>query len=372
MREVIYDKSRSWIEIDLRALRHNVTQFLQVLKNKDQFMAVVKADAYGHGAVRISKELNAMGVTNFAVATLSEAIELRENNIQGDILILGYTDPNCAKYLHQYNLIQTVLDCTYAQSLQKQNISLRVHVAIDSGMHRLGESLEHIDELAYICQLSYLQVEGIFSHLCVCDEQSQASQEYTYYQIEQFQQTLKQLKDKGCLIKKAHLLSSYGLVNYQDYIYDYVRMGILMYGVDSCFPKQTVFDLKPVLSLKSRIAMVRNVKLNETIGYGRTYTTTHPMKIAIVPIGYADGIPRELSNKGKVIVNKQYASIIGRICMDQMMIDVTGIDFQVGDEVIIIGEGQDVEEIARQLHTISNEILSQISFRLPKIYQYEM
>ena len=370
MREVMYDKFRSWIEIDLQALRYNVTQFLQVLKSKDQFMAVVKANAYGHGAVRVSKELNAMGITNFAVATLSEAIELRENGILGDILILGYTNPSCAKYLYQYNLIQTILDYSYAQSLQKENISLRVHIAIDSGMHRLGESIEHIDSLVHICQFSHLQVEGIFSHLCVCDEQSQESQEYTYYQIEQFQQILNQLKDKGCLFKKVHLLSSYGLVNYQDYIYDYVRMGILMYGVDSCFPKQTIFDLKPVLSLKSKIAMIRDVKSHETIGYGRTYTTTKPMKIAVVPIGYADGLPREFSNQGQVIVRGKFVSVIGRICMDQMMIDVSDIkDIQNNDIVTIIGDKQGIEDIAKQVHTISNELLSQIGFRLPKIYK---
>lgn len=370
MREVMYDKSRSWIEIDLQALRYNVTQFLQVLKSKDQFLAVVKADAYGHGAVKISKELNAMGITNFAVATLSEAIELRENGIQGDILILGYTDPSCAKYLHHYDLIQTVLDHSYAKDLQKQNIPLRVHIAIDSGMHRLGEGLEHIDSLVQTYQLSCLQVEGIFSHLCVCDEQSQESKDYTHYQIKQFQQTLQLLKDKGCLFKKVHLLSSYGLVNYQDYFYDYVRMGILMYGVDSSFPKQTAFDLKPVLSLKSKIVMMRDVKVNETVGYGRTYTTTKKTKIAVVPIGYADGLPREFSNQGQVIVKEKFVPIVGRICMDQMMIDVSDIeDIQNNDIVTIIGEKQGIEDIANQLHTISNELLSQIGFRLPKIYK---
>ena len=295
MRVKEYDQHRSWIEIDLQALRHNVRQFLKVLQNKEQLMAVVKADAYGHGAVAVAKELNRIGITSFAVATLAEAIELRQNEIQGDILILGYTCPCDAHLLQKYNLIQTVIDYPYALSLQKQEKSLRVHIAIDSGMHRLGETREHMASLLQIKQLNNLHVEGIFSHLCVCDELSKESQEYTYLQIQQFQEIVQYMQEKGISFSKIHLLSSYGLLHYQDYLFDYVRMGILMYGVDSCEPQQSYFDLKPVLSLKSKVAMIKNVSKNETIGYGRTYLTKKITKIAIVPIGYADGIPSNSS-----------------------------------------------------------------------------
>lgn len=371
MREQVYDQHRSWIEINLAALRYNVEHILKLLDDPKQLMAVVKADAYGHGAVRISQELNQMGITSFAVATLAEAIELRKNNIKGDILILGYTNPQDVWLLNRYDITQTILDQNYAFLLEEKHIDVKVHIAIDSGMHRIGELYDHIQSIENILKYPHLHITGMFTHLCVCDEMTVESQGYTYQQIHSFLTLVNELKENYD-VGSIHILSSYGFIYYPEYLCDYVRMGILLYGVDSSFPKQTFLSLKPVLSLKSKVALIKEVSSQETIGYGRTYMATKPMRIAVVPIGYADGIPRELSNCGEVIINGKKTSIVGRICMDQMMVDITSIDdVRCGDIVTIIGEDgvvQGVEMIAKQAHTISNEILSQIGMRLPKIY----
>ncbi len=370
MRNSMLDCQRSWIEIDLSALRHNVKAICTMLSGREQLMAVVKADAYGHGAIRISHELNQMGIHYFAVATLAEAIELRDNHIQGDILILGYTDPCHAKELQDYDLTQTVTHGDYAKLLEKQKRNVKVHIAIDTGMHRLGES--DLKKVEAIYQSHYLHVTGLFSHLCVCDEMTKESQEYTYQQIETLMAFIQKLKKQHYSIGKVHLLSSYGFINYPQYTFDYVRMGILLYGVDSALPKQNKLTLKPVLSLKSKIILIRDIQPGDSVGYGRTFIASKPMKIATVSIGYADGLPRALSNRGKVIVRGQLVAIVGRICMDQMMIDVTDVyDVQEDDVVTIIGRDQvcqNVETIAMQTNTISNEILSRIGSRLPKIY----
>jgi len=370
----MFDCQRSWIEISKEALRHNVKEISYHLNNKTQLMAVVKADAYGHGAVNVCQELNKMGIQSFAVATLSEAIELRENHIKGDILILGYTDPSQSFLIHKYDFIQTIIDEQYAYDLEKEKTDIKVHIAIDSGMHRLGINVNELNMITSIYQLSHLHICGLFSHLCVADELTTSSQNYTLSQIDSFMQLINILKQNHYDVGHVHILSSYGLLNYPKISLDYVRMGILLYGVDSSYPKQSQFNLKPVLSLKSKIAMIRKVKANETIGYGRSFQATQDMKIAIVPIGYADGIPRSLSNQGQVIVRGQFASIIGRICMDQMMIDVSHIKgVCIHDIVTIIGQDQycriGVEDIAKVSNTISNEILSCIGFRLPKIYK---
>lgn len=366
------DSHRSWIEIDLSALRYNVKQLCHFLDTQEQFMAVVKANAYGHGMIRICQELNAIGIKQFAVATLGEAIILRKHHIEGEILILGYTDPQNIEEIRHYHLTQTLIDDHYAYLLEQQHVHIQVHLAIDTGMHRLG--VESLETLKRIFEYSYLHITGVFSHLCVCDEITPERQDYTYQQIESFLHNIQQLQKAGYDIGKAHLLSSYGLLHYPQYCFDNVRMGILMYGVDSSFPKQTICSLKPVLSLKSKIVLIREIKKNETVGYGRSFQAQHDMKIAVVPIGYGDGLPRLLSNQGHVIVNGQYAPIIGRICMDQMMIDVSDItDIQVEDIVTVIGEDkirQDVETLAKQTQTISNEILCCLSPRLPRIYKY--
>ncbi len=369
-----YDKYRSWIEVDFNAINHNINELMTLLENRDQFMAVVKADAYGHGAVDLCHMMSEQGIKSYAVATLAEAIELRENHIMGDILILGYTDPRQSHLLNQYHLIQTIVDFDYAMEFNAQEISVDVHIAIDTGMHRLG--ISSVDEIKKIFSFPYLHIKGIFSHLCVCDSDKKDDIQFTYQQIKLFEDIIHILKQENYDVGKVHLQSSYGLLNYSNLNYDYVRIGISLFGVYSSLhdKRNDKIQLKPALSLKSQIIHINEVEKEETIGYGRTYTTIQKTKIAVIPIGYADGVPRSLSNKGQVIVKGQRVPIVGRICMDQMMIDVTGVqDVSLHDVVTIVGEDDQekisIEELADLTDTITNELLSRLGYRLPRIYK---
>lgn len=372
----IYDQKRSWIEIDLSSLRHNVHALLSLMPNKEQFMAVVKADAYGHGAVRIAEELNKMGIFCFAVATLGEAIELREGGIQGDILILGYTDPLQVSFIQHYHLLQTVTDYDYAVVLNQMRVDIDVHIAIDTGMHRLGNCYDEVSKVEAVFALNCLHVKGIFSHLCVSDSLKEEDIEFTKKQLYYYFQLIDTLQRKNYDIGKTHIQSSYGLLNYPYLCCDYVRIGILLYGVYSSQNDQiqSSISLQPVLSLKSQIILIRHIKTDETIGYGRTYKASKDKVIAVIPIGYADGLPRALSNRGHVLVRGKKVPIVGRICMDQTMIDVSNIEnIQVGDIVTIIGKDgkhcQSCENISDELHTISNETLSRLGYRIPRLYK---
>ncbi|WP_028043847.1 serine racemase VanT catalytic subunit [Candidatus Stoquefichus massiliensis] len=369
------DKVRSWVEIDLNALNHNVDQLTTLLQNKNQIMAVVKADAYGHGAYKIARELERHGISFFAVATLDEAITLRHHHIQSDILILGFTAPHLASLIYQYHLTQTVIDYEYGQQLSMTQIPLNIHIKIDSGMHRLGMDYQDITHIKKIFQLPFLHVTGIFSHLCVADSHENDDILFTHQQFQHFNETINALIKQGYDIGDTHIQSSYGLLNYPEYHYDYVRLGIVLYGIYSndCDKMKYPLDLHPVLSLYSRIACIHQLSAGCTIGYGRSYTLNHDALIATIPLGYADGLPRLLSSQQNVIVHGKKVPIVGRICMDQLMVDITSIPYaQVNDIVTIIGQDHDisirVEELAMHAQTISNEILSRIGQRLPKVY----
>ncbi len=364
---------RSWVEVDLSAIEHNVKELMTLLSSKEQFMAVVKANAYGHGAIEVCHTLNKIGVYAFATATLFEAIELRKNGIQGQILILGYTEPSLVYLLKKYQLTQTVINSTYAKLVNAQGIDIPVHIAIDSGMHRLGNTQEEFDDIASLFHLPYLHVTGIFSHLCVSDSINIENQDYTRKQIYTFINIVDELKkryDVGCV----HLQSSYGLLNYSYLNFDYVRIGISLYGVYSSKEdyQHPHIHFKPALSLKSKIVLLKSIQKDETVGYGRTYKATQKRKIAVVPIGYGDGLPRCFAHD--VLVRGKRVPIVGRICMDQLMIDVSEVDnVSLFDIVTFIGEDHgekiSVEDIAEHVHSISNEILSQLGERLPRIYQ---
>jgi len=372
--QTIYDASRSWIEVDLAAMRHNVQELMTLLPDQSQLMAVVKADAYGHGAVTVCRMLNQMGIEAFAVATIGEAIELREHHIEGEILILGYTSPKQVHLLKQYHLIQTMIDKNYAQEMNQQKVDIDVHIAVDTGMHRLGNT--DIQDILDIYEFSYLHVKGIFSHLCVCDSHKQDDLAFTEQQIKKFHHIIEVLKKKNNDVGKIHLQSSYGLLNYSHLCYDYARVGISLYGVYSSLYDQhnPQIHLQPALALKSKIILLKDVQAEETVGYGRTYHVQKPSQIATVPIGYADGLPRCLSNQGYVLVRGQKVPIVGRLCMDQLMIDVSDVHGVALDDIVtIIGnDGEScitVEEIADLSQTISNEILSRLGHRLPRLYK---
>lgn len=367
-----FTKDRAWIELDRAALRHNISVLRSLLPEHCALMPAVKANAYGHGAVLIAKELNQLDVNAFCVACIEEGIELRKHGIKGEILILGYTHPKQFDLLRRYHLTQTVVDYAYALELNRYGKKLHVHVGIDTGMRRLGECSEHIEKLCSIFRMNHLKVDGAFTLLCTADTDNPKDREFTRKQAQSFFETMDELKGRGISCPKIHLQSSYGVLNYPELAGDYARVGIALYGVHSTKNDydQSGTRLQPVLSLKARIAAVKELLPGEAVGYGLTFTAEHPMQIATLTIGYADGLPRALScGGGFVLINGRKAPIIGRICMDQTTVDITDIPHvHPGDTAILIGSSGEetisVDEIAEKANTITNEILSRMGARL--------
>lgn len=367
---------RAWVEVNLENLEHNINEIKKVIQPKTKIMAVVKANAYGHGSILIAEKLSEIGINDFAVATLDEAIELRKHNIKGNILILGYTNFEDLKYVIQYDLIQTIVDYNYSEKIKELKLSqkLNCHIKINTGMNRIGERYDNMDRLIKIYENPRLNILGTFSHLCVADSDKKEDIEFTEKQIENFNKCIKQLKENGQDVGKVHLQSSYGAINYNTETYDYVRIGIIMYGVnsDNTAYQKNKLDLKPVLSLKARVTSVKEINKDDSVSYGRTYIADSNRKIASISIGYADGFPRCLSNKNMLVkVNGNYSKVIGRICMDQCVIDVTDVkEIKTGDVVYII-DCDDInlssEKFAMNADTITNEFLSRLGNRLPRI-----
>ncbi len=366
---------RAWIEISRENLRHNVTVLRDILPDGCQMMPAVKANAYGHGAVLISRELNHMGVKAFCVATVSEGVELRRGGIKGDILILGYTHPEQFPLLRKYNLTQTVIDNVYAKVLDSYGKKIKVHIKIDTGMHRLGERADRISAICDIFKQKNLIVTGTFTHLSADESREEPDYSFTQGQAAAFYQVIEELQKQGYDCGKKHLLASYGLINYPELAGDYARIGIALYGVLSSRSDQDncPVSLRPVLSIKARIALTKRLYTGETAGYGLQYTADKDQEIAVLAIGYADGIPRSLSEgKGKVLIHGKDAPIIGRICMDQMLVDINDIPkVTAGETAIIIGTSENnaitAYDLADGSGTITNEILSRLGNRLPRI-----
>ncbi len=367
--------NRAWIEINLDNLKHNIDEIKKVIHGSTKIMAVVKANAYGHGMIPIAKKLKELGIEDFAVATLSEAITLRENDITGNILILGYTSLKDIEYVIKYDLIQTVVDYEYAKQIEALNLSkpLNAHIKINTGMNRIGEKFDHVNNLKEMYQMDCLNVLGTFSHLCVADSLSETDIDFTKKQVDNFNKCIASLKDLGINPGKLHIQASYGILNYSDIELDFVRPGIIMYGVfGSVGDKVNVkIDLRPVLSLKARVTEVKEIEPNESVSYGRTFIADKKCKIATISIGYGDGYPRCLSGKDvPVLINNNLVPIIGRICMDQLVVNVSNIDdVHPGDIVTLIGENPliSAEQIALYADTISYEILCSLGARLPII-----
>ena len=363
---------RAWKELNFENLRWNVHLLKSRLPEGCQFMAVVKADAYGHGAIPVSSYLNKIGVTAFAVATAREGMELRRHGIEGEILVLGYTPPQEASLLTAYNLIQTAADCSHAQALNDAAmVPVRIHLKLDTGMHRLGERPEHIEDLARLFSLPRLRICGMFSHLCAADSRDPEDAAFTRQQIRIFFDTAQKLRSLGCDPGKLHLQSSYGVLNYPGLPLSYARFGIAMYGAFSQ-PEPELLEtcpLRPVLSLHAGISLIKELNPGESVSYGRNFRADRPMRIAAVTIGYADGLPRSLSNRNApVLVRQKETRILGNICMDQLLIDVTHIpEARPGDPVTILGtEGTctlRAEDLAFRAGSIANELLCRLSLR---------
>lgn len=372
---------RAYIEINLENLEHNVAVLKEAMPPRCELMAVVKAEAYGHGMCEIAVHLDRIGVCAFAVATADEGIRLRRCGVRGEILILGYTAPERAGELHKYKLTQTLIDYAYACRLNEQGCRVRVHVKIDTGMHRLGfdsgfyDSDFHIKEIVDVFAMEHLDICGIYTHLCVADSLEEEDVLFTRQQIADFYSVLKRLKKKGIRIPKIHIQSSYGLLNYPELKCNYVRAGIALYGVLSAPNAQTRLqpDLRPVLSLKAKVVLLRSVPRGDSVGYGRTFVAERDSVIAILPVGYADGYPRSLSGQGGcVLINGGYAPVVGRICMDQLAVDVTDLaDVEVGMTATLIGyDGSEkiaAPVVADDSGSITNELLSRLGSRLGRV-----
>lgn len=372
-KKYISDTDRAYIEIDLKNLEHNVHILQKAMPQKCQLMAVVKANAYGHGAFEISTHLDKIGIKAFAVATIDEGIRLRKYGIRGEILILGYTDIHRASELKKYNLTQTLIDLNYANALNKQGINIKVHIKIDTGMHRLGIYSNDFNAVKNIFTFKNIKVCGIYTHLCCSDSLDPDDITFTREQINKFYSLIGALKESGITIPKLHIQSSYGLMNYPDLKCDYVRIGIALYGVLSSPNDNTILklDLRPVLSLKSKVVLIRSIQKGDSVGYDRSFIATKDSRIAIVPVGYGDGFPRNLScGNSMVRINQYLVPIIGHICMDQLIIDITNVeDISIGDTVTLIDSKTynrlNAPDIAEHADSISNELLCGMGSRLP-------
>lgn len=364
-------QKRSYVEIKLHTLKNNLEIYKKNIFAPMDIMAVVKADAYGHGEREVSKFLFDNGIRNFAVSNIDEAIHIRESGVVGQILILGYTPIEKVTDLVKYDITQTLLSEDYAEKISKTNLPVKCQFAIDTGMRRIGLNADNPDECERIIRKyeDKLLLNGLFTHLCVADTPKQ--DEFTKKQIKLFEDIVFRVKDIG--LPFVHCMNSAGGLWYQSNVSVFARLGIVLYGLKPDYLNQLPEGIEPVLSWKSLVSLVKEVKVGDTIGYGRTYTVNHPMKIATIPTGYADGYPRLLSNQGYVLINEKKAPIIGRVCMDQMMVDVTEIP-NVGfeTEVVLIGKSGNLvltaDDLGDTIGTIGYEIVCGISKRVDRVY----
>ena len=369
--------SPTWIEIDLDAIAQNVKNIKQLIGEKKELMAVVKGNAYGHNILEVSSVVLNNGATQLAVARLEEGIFLRKAGITVPILILGLTLKQQAELLVSYNITPTV--CEYemieklSESAIKEDKVVKVHLKVDTGMGRIGIfSHDILRFIKRIRALKNVEIEGIFTHFSVADEKDKT---YTEKQFRKFMGVLTALEKEGIRIPIKHLGNSATLLDLPHMWLDLVRPGISIYGLYPSTEVQKTIKLIPAHSFKTRIVFLKELSMGESIGYGRTYTTNQRRtKVASLPLGYADGYNRLLSNQGEVLVRGSRFNIIGRICMDQTMIDVTNLpQVEIGDEVVLWGrQGQEeitVEEIAEKIGTINYEIVHMPDKkRVPKLF----
>ncbi|MDL2324878.1 serine racemase VanT catalytic subunit [Ruminococcaceae bacterium OttesenSCG-928-A16] len=364
---------RTWAEINLAAIQQNLAAMQGLLPAGSRVMAVVKANAYGHGSTTVAGCLQAAGVQHFAVATLQEGIELRTSGITGEILVLGYTAPSLAKQLIQYRLTQTAVDAEHALALAQVGRGLPVQLKVDTGMHRLGTLHTQQQALKGLYNNPGLSVKGIYTHFCVADSLEKQDVDFTHLQTQRFNNLLAGLKNEGIFVGKTHLQSSYGVLNYPDAAGDFARLGITLFGVLSQHGKTLLTPrLTPALALKTRVSSVRTLPAGETVGYARAFCCQTPQTVATLCIGYADGLPRNLTN-GYVLLHGQKAPIVGRVCMDQTSVLVTGIPgVKAGDTATIIGTDGNhtimAQDIAQWAGSITNEVLARLGERVERQY----
>lgn len=371
-------QKRTWAEINIHNLQYN----FDVVRNavgSAKVCCVIKANAYGHGAIKLAQMYQKRGADCFAVSNIEEALQLRTAGITLPILILGYSDPECAEILSKNDISQCVFSKEYAELLAenaaKKDVTVKVHIKIDTGMGRLGfdgRTLNsRLDELESIYKLHRLFPEGIFTHFASADE-GDSGKEYTYKQFECFCRVIEYLQNKGIDVGIRHCANSAAIFEYPEMHLDMVRAGIVLYGEKPSGELKHPVDLKPALQLKTIIDFIKDVRTGECISYGREFCADRDMKIATLPIGYADGLWRSnFKNNMVVEINGKYAPVVGRICMDQCMVDISAIpDVKSGTKVTVYGlfGKTSVDEVAKRNETINYEILCAIGERVPRVY----
>lgn len=371
------DYYRAQVNINLDAIRSNINEIRRHLKKDTKLMVIVKADAYGHGAVAVSKALENGLADAFGVAIIEEAVELRMAGITKPILILGFTPKEQFDLVVSYDVIQTVYQYEMAQELSKEAIkqgkTAKIHIKVDTGMSRLGfsDSQESITEIKKISTLKGLYIEGIFSHFANADEKDKSS---VNDQIRRFNDFYRRLENEGIHIPIRHMANSAGVIEFPNAQYEMVRCGIVTYGLyPSEYVNHSFANLIPAMELKSHVVYIKEVPPGTGISYGSTYITKRKTKVATIPVGYADGYSRNLSNVGKVIIRGKYAPIIGRICMDYFMVDVTDIeDVTQGDTVTLLGKDGDcvisAETLALWSHSFPYEMVCTVGKRIPRVF----
>ncbi len=373
VREVGYN--RIYARINMDNLRFNIKKMKSMIKSDMKVLAVVKADAYGHGAVGVALRIRDLA-DYYGVATIDEAVELRQAGITEPILIIGYTDSEDFPKLMEYNITQAVYDVAECKKLSDvavdAGVKVKVHLKVDTGMGRIGFSADAfgVEEALKLKDMPGLDIEGIFTHYAKADELDKS---YSHVQKEKFLSFIDGLEAGGVSFAVKHIDNSAGTMEMDDNEFDMVRLGIVTYGLYPSDEVDKSVEIRPVMSLISHISHIKTVEKGTSISYGGTYVADKTRRIATVTVGYADGYPRAQSNLGRVIVRGQYAPIVGRVCMDQMMIDVTDIpDVSIKDEVILIGGTDDkyisVEEVAKYANSFNYELVCHIGRRVPHIY----
>lgn len=367
-------------QIDLDAFEHNIEEIKRNMCKGSKLMGVIKTNAYGHGSVVLGRELMRLGASWLAVACVDEGIELRNNGITLPILVLGYTARDQYDDLLDYDITPTIFSYEMAESMNKAAMSrnklLNVHIKLDTGMGRIGfiPTPESAGEILKISRLDHINVEGMFTHFACADMEDEKYKSITRQQFERYQQMEQMLLDEGLKIPIRHCANSAGIIDAPQMHEDMVRAGIIMYGLypSAQMPKDGL-RLRPVMSLKSHITYIKTLGPGEGISYGYTYMTDKETVVATIPVGYGDGYPRILSNRGHILIHGRRVPIIGRICMDQFMVDITGLnDVHEGDEVTLIGrEGDEcipVEEAADMAGSFNYEFVCDVGRRVPRVY----
>lgn len=370
---------RTWAEVDLSHLRHNYETMSKNLPEGCRFLGVVKADAYGHGAVPVARELERLGAAYLAVSNYEEALQLRRAKITLPILILGYTPVEFAKQEAALNITQEVHCLQYGRALSEAlhgtDMTLKIHLKTDTGMSRLGffsyDRQETVPEMAEVWNLPHLKGEGLFTHFAVSDTPEE--DDFTRLQHSRFMAVLEGLKQQGICPEIVHCANSGAAIAYPEFAHDMIRPGIATYGLDPSGELKGMADLRPLMSLKTTIAAIRPFPEGVTVSYGRTYETPGERILAVCPIGYADGLQRRLSGDISFLLKGKRVPVVGRICMDMCMIDITDVpEAQVGDTVTVIGRDGELQntwdEWAEKLGTINYELVCGVNKRVPRLY----